>query len=309
MTLRSPAYERVPPSVRGYLRQSRFSSSGDYGALFDPLPSDARGLSKVVQGLVVHYRDTRLSSEKIPKRRFREVNLRYVDEMLARLLELDPRPLTQPRRLDRRLIGCCRDFATLFTSMARHKGIPSRIRVGFANYFAFAPAPHWIDHTIAERWEGPRTGWKLVDPEQSPQLARENRLHFDPTDVPWGRFISGGQAWTRCRTRTADPENFCVVPESPPRGLWFVRSRLMLDLAALNREELLLWDSWGAMSPNSKLSGTELRSFDRAAHVTGHIPPRTSTVAAVYRADEWHPPARVWCFSPVCRPYRETLRA
>lgn len=303
---RSPGM--VPPSVRGYLRQSPFTSPGSRHALYDRLPRDTYGLSRIVQGLLIHYRDSNLVSARIPKRRFREVNLRYVDRMLERLIELDPRPLSEPRPMDRRLIGCCRDFATLFTSMARHKGIPARIRVGFANYFATASARYWIDHTVAERWEGSRSGWRLVDPEQTPALARENHLDFDPADVPWGRFVTGGHAWTMCRKEGIDPDRFCVEPGGQPRGLWFVRSRLLLDLAALNREELLLWDSWRATSPNARLTARELEDLDGAARVTSRTPPTTSKVAALYRAEKWRHPARVGCFSPVCSPYDEVLR-
>lgn len=298
----------VPPSVRGYLCQSPFTSPGSRRALFDPLPWDAHGLSKVVQGLVVHYRDKRLVSARIPKRRFREVNLRYVDRMLERLMELDSRSLTQPRPIDRRLVGCCRDFATLFTSMARHKGIPSRVRVGFANYFASASSRYWIDHTIAERWEGPRSGWRLVDPEQTPALARENNPDFDPTEVPWGRFVTGGHAWTMCREEGIDADRFCVEPGGQPRGLWFVRGRLLLDLAALNREELLLWDSWRITSPNARLTAREVEGLDSIARVTSSTPPPTSEVAALYQSGRWRHPSRVECFSPVCPPYREILR-
>ena len=298
----------VPLSVRGYLRQSPFTSPGSRRTLFDPLPGGTEALLKVVQGLLIHYRDTRLASAHVPKRRFRDVDLRYVDRMLERVVELDPRPLSQPRPVDRRLIGCCRDFATLFTSMARHKGIPTRTRVGFANYFASASSRYWIDHTIAERWDGPRSGWRLVDPEQTPALARENHLDFDPTDVPSGKFITGGRAWTMCREEGVNPDIFCVEPGGQPRGLWFVRSRLVLDIAALNREELLLWDSWRATSPNARLTAVELEGLDRIARVTRRTPPPTSKVAALYRSGEWRHPSRVGCFSPVCPPYRELLR-
>ena len=298
----------MPHSVSGYLRQSPFTSPGSRQVLFDPLPRDAFGLSKVVQGLLVHYRDSSLTSAQIPKKRIREVNLRYVDRMLERLMELDSSPLNQPRPVDRRLIGCCRDFATLFTSMARHKGIPTRIRVGFANYFASASSRYWIDHTIAERWEGPRSGWRLADPEQTPALAKENKLDFDPADVPWGRFVTGGQAWTMCREQGTDPESFCVEPGAQPRGLWFVRSRLLLDLAALNREELLLWDSWRATSPNARLTARDLEGLDSVARVTRRIPPSSTKVAALYKSGNWHHPSQVDCFSPVCPPYREILR-
>jgi hypothetical protein len=46
--------------------------------------------------------------------------------------------------------------------MARHKGIQSRRRVGFAGYFFDG----WlIDRTIAEVWDGPAERWRLVEPE------------------------------------------------------------------------------------------------------------------------------------------------
>jgi hypothetical protein len=295
-------------TVLGYLRQSPFTSPGSYASQFDPLPDDVRGLCKVVQGLLVHYRDENLALRHVPKRRYREVNLRYVDRMLARILELDPRPLSQPRPLNRRLIGCCRDFAVLFTSMARHKGIPTRVRVGFANYFSYAPG-FWIDHTIAERWEGNRRGWRLVDPEQSTVLARENRLDFDPAEVPWGRFIVGGQAWKMCRTGEADPSRFCVAPGSEPRGLWFVRSRLMLDLGALNREELLLWDSWKATAPDARMTRPRLAALDQVASVTGRSPPSVSAASKMYQSGGLRHTPSVGCYSPVCPPYVEKLRS
>ena len=298
-----------PPSVRAYVRQSTFTTPGRHAPHFEGLPNDLRGLSKVVQGLVVHYRNRELRSAHVPKRRLREVNIRYVDRMLDRLLELDPRPLAEPRPLNRRIVGCCRDFATLFTSMARHKGIPARIRVGFANYFAFFPRSCWIDHTIAEFWDSRRGTWRLADPEQGPALVRENRITFDPTDVPWGRFLTGGDAWTMCREGGGNPDDFCVEPESEPRGLWFVRSRLLLDLAALNQEELLLWDSWGATAPNLRLTKRGLGSLDRLAQATSRRPPPRATLARFYRRKQWRHPAEVNCFSPVCRPYAERLRS
>jgi len=296
-------------SVRGYVRQSTFTVPGTHAGLFDDLPSDVRDLAKVVQGLVVHYRNPELRSARLPKRRLREVNLRYVDLMISRLLEMDGRPLTTPRPIENRIIGCCRDFATLFTSMARHNGIPARIRVGFANYFAFAPARYWIDHTIAEFWDPQRESWRLIDPEQSDALVRENHLDFDPSDVPWGRFIVGGRAWEMCRREEADADDFCVEPEKAPQGLWFVRTRLLLDLAALNLEELLLWDSWSTSAPDAKLSTSANVELDRMAKASACVPPRLAPLTRFYTDDRWRHPAEVFCFSPVCPPYVDKLRS
>ncbi len=300
---------RPPASAAAYLRQTPFSSPGAYEPLFEGLPADVDGLSRVVQGLVVHYRSRQVLRARLPKRRLLEVNTRYVDRMLSRLMEMSPSPLTESRPVPQRIVGCCRDFATLFTAMARHQGIPCRIRVGFASYFSHAPAGYWIDHTIAEYWKPRTRTWTLVDPEQSEALVRENRLDFDPADVPRDQFIVGGRAWQMCRHEGADPELFCVEPKGPPRGLWFVRTRLILDLAALNREELLLWDGWGPMAPDASLSGGTLGKLDRLADALSRSTPKNVAVRGFYREPGLRHPARVYCFSPVCPPYRETLRS
>ena len=70
--------------------------------------------------------------------------------MLERLVELSDRPLSELRPVRHRIVGCCRDFATLFCAMARHRRIPTRVRVGFATYFRDTPRGFHTDHTIAE---------------------------------------------------------------------------------------------------------------------------------------------------------------
>jgi hypothetical protein len=292
-----------------FLRQSQFSSPGRYVRLFDDLPEDVRGLSRVVQGLVIHYKSDELRRQKVPRRRMDEVNTRYVDLMLKRLLEMDGRPLSEPRPPSKRIIGCCRDFALLFTSMARHKGIPSRLRVGFANYFQDYPRSFWVDHTIGEYRSTAEDRWRLVDPEQSPALVKWNRLDFDPTDVPWGRFIVGGRAWQLCRNEGVDPSNFGVEPGQEPGGSWFVRSRLLLDLAALNRHEVLLWDGWDAVGPTAKIGPSGMTELDAIARNEVRDPPSMSLARRQYGSRRWKVPGTVWCFSPVGRPRKERLRA
>ncbi len=306
----SPRRPNVGPAdeLAYFRRQSRISDPGPFASLYERLPRNLPGLCRVVQGLVIHYQDPALRRAHMPRRRLAEANTRYVDRMLARLRSLDERPLNDGRRPSSRIVGCCRDFALLFVSMARHQGIPARLRVGFANYFRGFPPAFWIDHTVAEVWSPGERRWRLVDPEQSPVLVRQNRIRFDPTDVPRDRFQVGGRAWLLCRNGEIEANKFCVLPGHEPSGFWFVRSRLLLDLAALNRTEVLLWDSWEATSPIARLDSRALDQLDRIAQNLIRDPPSVRQAWAAYRSHRWRVPREVWCYSPVARTRRERLR-
>lgn len=164
-----------------YTQQSRFTTPGDYARLFETLPDDIAGLCKVVQGIVFHYM---ADGYDIPPERLPEVDTRYVEKILAHLIELDHRPLIEPRPIEKRIIGCCRDFAVLFCAMARFKGIPCRVRVGFAAYINIGASGFYVDHEIAEYWDSEAMRWRLVDPEQTAALIEFNQITFDVTDIP-----------------------------------------------------------------------------------------------------------------------------
>ncbi|EQD52046.1 transglutaminase domain protein, partial [mine drainage metagenome] len=106
------------------------------GRAIDELPSNLTELRAVSQRLVAHYLgNSDGSTGPISGERLKEVDLRYARTMFDHLLDLGQPTLSRDRSPDERLPGCCRDFAVLFVSMARHKGIPARVRVGYATYF------------------------------------------------------------------------------------------------------------------------------------------------------------------------------
>jgi hypothetical protein len=140
--------------------------------------------------------------------------------MLEGIQELDPRPLTEERPPERRLIGNCRDSAVLFCAILRHQGRPARARAGFATYFQ----PGFFgDHWVCEPWEAERQRWVSVDPDISPDPALWG---FDTLDVPADRLLVAGRAWQACRAENADPVRF-GMPQFPgkrePSGSLFHR--------------------------------------------------------------------------------------
>ena len=173
-----------------YSAQSSITDPGKYIKMFDDLPDDIQGLCRIVQGLVLHYvSGEELYGYKIPKKRLSEADACYVEDMLEKIIELDKHPLTEARPPEKRLIGCCRDFSTLFCAMARHKGISTRNRIGFAAYFT---PGLFIDHEIVEYWDKDAKLWRLIDPEISDICIKQYKIQFNANDVPRDQFIVGG---------------------------------------------------------------------------------------------------------------------
>lgn len=279
-----------------YTRQTRFSDPRAHAALFDPLPGDPGGIGEVIRNLVVHYR---ASGIDFPPDRLAEIDSRWAD----RLLDADRRrfgtPLAEPRAPEQRIVGCCRDFTLLSVAALRHKGVPARSRVGFADYLD--PSFH-LDHVITEFWDGAR--WIATDIE---------------LDLPEVRLAPGGlrpaaQVWSAYRRGDVDVETFGVGGDVPGlRGAWFVRNYVIQEVAHRLGDELLLWDVWGGMSRDATggLAG-DLALIDEVADLlqSADAGDRTAEQKLAERyADDprLHPGSQVQCISPAGAPYPADL--
>ncbi|MGB4337814.1 MAG: transglutaminase-like domain-containing protein [Bacillota bacterium] len=259
----------------------RMSDPGEHVALFNDMPHDIEALCRILQGAMIHANWLNRYGVELPGERFAELQLRHVSAMLARIVELDPRPLAEARPMDRRLLGNCRDLSLMLTSILRHQGVPARARCGFGRYFR---AGHYEDHWVCEYWNGELQRWVLVDPQLDDVQRQVLGVKFDPTDVPRDQFLTAGEAWRMCRTGLADADRFGIFDM---RGPWFIRGNLVRDVAALNKVELLPWDSWGlAEADDEGLSSADLSLLDRAANLTHGDVPRWDAVHQLYESDE-----------------------
>lgn len=243
-----------------YAQHGSFSNPGIHAPQMMNVSTKIEDLCKVVQGFLLHIH----WAEKygIPKKKIRqdETELRHVSRMLARGLEIDPRPIPSTRLPMKRLIGNCRHFSVLLTALLRQHGIPARARCGFARYFK---SGYHEDHWICEYWSSKRQRWTLVDAQLDELQIAELKLSFDPINVPRDQFLVAGQAWQLCRHKHVNPETFGIFDM---RGLWFVRDNLVRDVAALNKMPLLPWDAWGMIEKkDDELNEEELALLDRAA--------------------------------------------
>ncbi|KAH6717464.1 transglutaminase [Leptodontidium sp. MPI-SDFR-AT-0119] len=287
-----------------YASQSRITDPGHMAGLLASLPNDLAELRRVARGLVIHYRGGNPLEHGVPAERMREIDTRYVETMLARLAELKSGPLTAPRSPTERLVGCCRDFTVLFLAMARAQGIPIRARVGFATYLI--PGYH-IDHEVAEVWDAAERRWRLVDPELADDYTSPDGVRVDSFDLLPDAFLLAGYAWRQCRIGAADPESFIVDPGleiKGTRGWPQIRHNLVHDLAALNKTEMLLWDTWS--DSRETLTNRDLDRLDQLAEQTSAADPDVATLMRVYKNDpELQVPDRVLSEDPLGGPCRE----
>lgn len=266
--------------------QTFFTQPGpmtDAGAMkscFDNLPGSVAELCRVVQGVMLHvFWADQYGVNLAPERR-EEVQLRTVAARMARILELDSRPLSQARSPEQRVVGNCRDFSVLLTAVLRHQHIPARTRCGFGRYFL---PNHFEDHWVAEYWHAAEARWVLVDAQLDDLQRQKLAIPFDPLDVPRDQFIVGGQAWQLCRSGAANPNDFGI---HDMHGLWFVRGNLVRDVAALNNMELLPWDAWGLIEGRDEdLSADDYRLLDEAAALTCGDVPAWKRLRAMYEGD------------------------
>jgi hypothetical protein len=248
-------------SLKYYTQQGTMSDPGEYGWLFEGLPVSLAEVVRVVQESTVHVFWAERYGLKLSPEREAEVQLRSMRRRLQRMLEIDPRPLTQPRPLEKKLVGNCRDFTLFLVSLLRHQGVPARARCGFGAYFL---PGHYEDHWACELWDAEKQRWVLVDAQLDAFQCAALKVSFDPLDVP------------------RDQESFGIFDM---HGLGFVRGDFVRDVAALNKVELLPWDCWGIIEKERLDDPDDLALLDELAVLTAGDVPELARVQARYNAD------------------------
>jgi len=250
--------ESTPEANAYYSKHGMITDPGRFAGLIENLPSDVSQLCSIIQGLLIHIFWADRYGEKLTEKRIAEVGIRHVENLLAKLQEIEAEPIGEGRQLNKRLVGNCRTYSVLLAAMFRNQGKPARARCGFGRYFE---AERYEDH-----WSVEQDRWIMVDAQLDEFQCQELGIGFDPLDVPRDQFIVGGKAWHSCRNGESDPDHYGIFDM---RGLWFIRGNLIRDIAALNKIELLPWDGWGLIDRKyESISHEELSILDRIASMT-----------------------------------------
>jgi hypothetical protein len=269
-----------------YNRPIAMSDPGRHAALFEELPRDAGALAKIVQGLLIHQRIAPAYGVMLSRDQQAQSHVRAVEKIFDDIVGRDSRPLSAPRAANERQVGVCRHFTLLHVAMLRTWGIPARARCGFGVYFEKGK---YLDHWVTEYWNEKKNCWALFDAQIDERQHELFTIRFDTADVPRDQFVVAGDAWSLCRGGKADPGAFGILDM---HGLWFIAGNIIRDIAALNNQEMLPWDVWGAMSRQD--SALDLAFFDRLAVVSREPDAHVDELRALYVDERVNVPGTVF---------------
>ncbi len=251
-----------------YSNQSPLSDPGPFAYLYDELPSDPAALARVVQGLLIHKMAIDFYNITISPVQRSEQMLRTIQQRLGHLVEIDSASLLSARLPEQRQVAVCRDFALLHVSMLRHKGIPARMRVGYAKYLD-ASGPMHYDHWISEYWDPFQQRWILFDPQIDEIQRAAYQVTADVSDLRRDvDFHVAGSAWKAAREGRIKSTFFRF--NGHWKGFPCIRGNLLHDFQSLNKIELSVYDHWDELATKSETSLTpdEKLLLDRIAELT-----------------------------------------
>lgn len=258
----------MTPFVEYFLSHSEFSDPGRFESALLELPDDPAEICRVIQGLLIHPSWIPSYEASIDEDRvYSEQQARRVVDIIHNLFTLKDAPLVEPRPAQQRAVGVCRNFSLLLCSTLRCKGVPARLRSGFAPYF---DPGYFEDHWICEYWSASGQYWVRVDPQLDAVQRKILNITFDPCDIPVDAYLYAGEAWVMCRKGRADPADFGVRDLN---GLGFIKGSIVRDILALNRIETLPWDlGWGILDKHylSGVDRAELGYVDRLARCSAN---------------------------------------
>jgi hypothetical protein len=212
---------------------SMYTDPGEYGFLYDELPTTLDGINKIVHTQLIHPAAVRFGV-KFTKEQEKDEELLTISKILAKLQERAPIGLSMNRRMEQRVVNNCRGHALLMASMLKVQGVPARLRCGFAPYLLDGFS---CDHTVLEAWMEGR--WRLMDADATNEFVRNRGYSFDVYDMSREMFDFGWQAWQQVRQNIHPIERY-GIPGG--RSGWpFLQTALIRDMLALFGEEVMVW--------------------------------------------------------------------
>jgi hypothetical protein len=206
-------------SVLNFYRQySEYTDPGEYVYLYENLPDSLPELCRLIKSQSIHpFAELPKYREQIPKERWDWFGTYpTVHSVLEGLLSYDSSGFNPGRKVVDRLVLICRHNSLLLASILKHRGIPVKVRYGYATYLI---ADFHTGHIICEVWNEDEKRWMLVDPTTA------------MVDFSREKFDFSNDAWLQLQNQEIDPSLYGVPPKHT--GLASILGNLCSDLASV----------------------------------------------------------------------------
>lgn len=226
-----------------YLEFGMFTYPGLYEDYLKSLPDDIREIGKLIRTNLIHRTTLTFGNKFTNKdlkfgdmrempwyRQAEDDNLPTTAAMIAELFRRDQRGLILDRKVSDKLVLTCRYVAILMASILKSKGIPARVRSGFAGYWPWAKKSG--DHWISEYWNTDEKRWIAIDVDGS-----FHNVGFDLYDMPAGKFDYAADAWLGVREGKIAEKHF--YNEGGYSGLITIGWAIAYDFHCLMNSEII----------------------------------------------------------------------
>lgn len=238
-----------------YLKYSKFTDPAKYAPLYKNLPAGLLELCHVIRTQFIHpFVELPRYRELFPKERWDESNkYQTVEQILRGLVKHDPRGLTLYRKPQHRLVLGCREYALLFASIMKSRGVPVRLRAGHSKIIH--PILR-LSHTVCEIWDKKKGDWLMVDPS----LAK--------VDFPGEEFDFIHDAWQKMQKGELDIQLYGI----PGRysGFASIIGKIPHDLAMLLGVEYSMYQYASVLEDafkNKKLTEEQIATFNKVSEL------------------------------------------
>lgn len=256
-----------------YKQTSEFTELGFYKDWVKNLPDDINELCLLQRYQTIHpvgllNPKTRMDKDgfwgnlsEIPLTRinFEEDYFPTALSMFAELLRLNPE-YTKSRSAKDKIHITCRCQAIMLASTLKAKGIPARVRSGFASYIKNNGEN--ADHWITEYYDEKTYRWFLVDAD----IHEDPNLTFDPNDIPREKYLTGEQAYLKLRRGELNETSVSFASWPITYGIKAALRGLFYDFHCLmNHEIIFLHQPEYVVQKNFELSEQEYLELDELA--------------------------------------------
>jgi len=138
---------------------------------------------------------------------------------------------------------------------------------------------------VAEYWSAADARWQMVGAQLDATWRKMIGFAGDAFSITATEFVTAGHAWQAWRRGELDAGR-CGLSAINEHGAHWIAGNLRLDLASLNKVEMLPWDVWGASwGPSEQPTDALLHLLDTVADLTIDPDTRFGDLRRRYESD------------------------